>query len=109
MIKIDEALLVLRGWSESKSRLRVIFKSPGVTVGAFCTLPSIDDEGRFLYFECGTGNIFGFLLSDCICDFSDANPDSTGLQIGGKIESGIVFGRRGFELSIFLLASNVDI
>jgi hypothetical protein len=101
MIERGEAVLVLRGWAEAKRRLRVIVRGRDVIFSAFCTVQSATDTS--VLFECGPDNMVEFFFLDCICDFSDANPKSSGLPVGGKIESCIIFGRQDFELQIFLL------
>jgi hypothetical protein len=107
---LDEAFLLLRGWFDEQSSLRVSVQSPEVWFAGFCTIFKI--EGENVIFSIGTlsdNNSIGFSLAGCRFRFGDVPsdaPDST-LPTGGQVESGIIGTRRDFEIAILLLRQHV--
>jgi hypothetical protein len=105
MIPSSDALLVLRGWAESKTRLRVLFKGEPVDFSAFCVVCEAQDDVVSFVIADDPKSMIGFRVRGCVCGFKDKPRDAAGfsLPVGGKVESAVLFVRRGFELTIMLL------
>ena len=101
---LNEALLVLRGWGDSKSRLRVAVQSPEVWFASFCTVKSVGDDRVEFWLRPDTDAV-GFLLADCRFEFADVPPTDADsfLPVGGQVESGIVGRRPDFKIAILLI------
>ena len=106
MIPLDEVTLLLRGWAESNSPLRVIARSPEVIFSAFCTVYKVEGGRAAFWIGPQTRNsAIDFLLTGCRFDFRDVPPGDASLSVGGKVESGIVGVRGTFDIAIMLLKS----
>jgi hypothetical protein len=106
MIPLDEVNLLLRGWADEQSRLRVVAQSPEMTFSAFCTVYKA--EGARVAFWIGKEDdksMIDFLLTDCLFEFGDSPSGEADLPVGGKVESGIVGARGDFNITIMLLTS----
>ena len=106
MISLNEALLVLRGWGETKAPLRLAVQSPEVWFSGFCTVWKIEGEQVSFWIDGKVDkDAVGFLLTDCRFDFGDVPPDAPDavLPVGGKVESGLVGVRDDFKIAILLL------
>jgi hypothetical protein len=108
MIPLNEAALLLRGWFESKSRLRVIFKGNAISFSAYCVVHAATDSSVVFAIDGNESNLIEFFLAGCNCDFADAAADDNTLGFGGKIESAVVIGRLGFALTVCLLDQERD-
>lgn len=105
MIPQSDASLVLRGWAESKARLRVVFKGEPVNFSAFCVVHEARDDVVNFVIADDSKSMVGFRIAGCVCEFKDKPRDGRdfSLPVGGKAESAILFVRPGFELTIMLL------
>jgi hypothetical protein len=110
VISLDEVVLLLRGWAESRSRLRVIVQSPEVVFSAFCTVYKAERERvAFWIGTAESNNAIDFLLTECRFDFRDSpSTAESDLSVGGRVESGIVGVRGDFSLAIMLLVSDAN-
>lgn len=110
---VDEMCLLLHGWRDSRSRLRVLLRSPclppgeedwRVVVSAFCTV--FDARGgraAFWVESTEEKSALDFRLRECRCGFVDHPPEDPGLPVVGKVESTIVAVCPDFELFVMLL------
>lgn len=106
MISVDEVTLLLRGWGERKSTIRVLVQSPEFVFSAFCTLYKA--EGGRVAFWIGTEpgrDGFDLLLNGALFEFGDVPPDAVdaNLRVGGKVESGIMGARGSLKIAFMLL------
>jgi hypothetical protein len=108
VISLDEVALLLRGWRENKSRLRVVVQSRLFSFSGLCTL--FKAEGEYLSFWVGDvsvrENALSFSVAGCVFDFSDVPADAPDavLPFGGRVVSGIVGSRLDFKIAMMLLA-----
>jgi len=104
MISENEAVLLLRGWGEAKSRLRVVVESPFVTFAAFCSVHKAD-RGSITFWigPKKDNNMVNFPLFDLKFEFADVPLEQSKLSIGAIVESGIVAARAYFRLAVMLL------
>ena len=100
---IEDANLLIRGWRDENSQLRVILRSSRLRFGAFCK--AIDAHDGTVAFRVGSDSrdVIEFFIGDCRCGFGDAPPDDDALKVGGKVESVLIASRPNFELFIILL------
>jgi hypothetical protein len=104
MIPQSDAELVLRGWAESKARVRVLFVGEPVHFSAFCVVNEASDDVVNFVIADDPKSMVGFRVRGCICAFKDRPRDAdSSLPVGGKVESSIFFVGPGFELTIMLL------
>lgn len=103
MIPTPEIALLLRGWMDSKRRLRVIVPAGLVHFSAYCRVFDVNEDGFSMTIGDEGRNMVGFLFEGWVFEFTDAPPDSEELLVGGKIESAIVGARRGLTLTLLLL------
>jgi hypothetical protein len=103
MIPPDAVALLLRGWAENKSPLRVVVRSPEMTFSAFCTVWKAEGERVAFWIGGSDKNAIEFLLEGCLFDFTDVPPTQANLDVGGKVESGIVGVRGSFNITAMLL------
>jgi hypothetical protein len=101
-ISASDFTLLLRGWRDTKRRLRVVLKNPLVSFGVFCTVYDARDNGDFSI-AVTESSMIGVSLNGCVFGFLDAAPDGEPV-LGEKVESGLVAVRPDFELAIMLLA-----
>jgi hypothetical protein len=106
MIPLDDVTLLLRGWAETKSRLRVVAQSRESAFSAFCTVYKAEG-GRVAFWigREGEKNAIDFLLLGCLFDFRDTPAGEGDLPIGATVESGIVGVRGDFNIAILLLTN----
>jgi hypothetical protein len=108
MISLDDVALLLRGWRENESRLRVVVQSPVFSFSGLCTL--FKAEGESLGFWVGDfatrENALSFSVAECAFDFGDVSADAPDavIPLGDRVLSGIVGSRRDFKIAIMLLA-----
>ena len=98
--------MLLRGWQENKSRLRVAMRSPEVWFSGFCTVDKAEGEQATFWIGATPGKTaIGFLLAGCRFRFGDVPTDAPDafLPVGGKVESGLIGTRKDFEIAILLL------
>jgi|ERR1017187_1351336 hypothetical protein len=100
-ISISEFALLLRGWSETKRRLRVVLETPAVTFGVFGMVHSADDRGSFSVAVTGSSMI-AVSFAGCVCGFRDTPAEDE--VLGERVESGLVAVRSDFSLVVILLA-----
>lgn len=81
-IGFDDFQLLLRGWRDAGSRLRIAFKSSALEFFAFCTLIDVRDN---------------------LAAFWDVPPADARLPLGVEQESAIEAVRNDFALLIMLL------
>jgi len=103
VISITEVTLVLNGWAEKQSPLRVVVESPEVVFSAFCTVYKVKDERVAFWIGEERKNAIEFPLSGCRFDFADVPLEQGRLSVGREVESGIVGARETFRLAIMLL------
>jgi hypothetical protein len=104
MISSGEVLLVLNGWAETRSRLRVVVRSSEMLFSAFCTVYKANEERVAFWVGLEEDkNAVEFVLSGCRFEFTDVPPEQADLSVGAKVESGIVGVRGMFRLAIMLL------
>jgi hypothetical protein len=102
VISEQEAMLVLRGWSER--RLRVIVQAPGVSFSGFCTLWNIEDGFIRLWIENeADNNLVALWLGGCVFDFTDVRPEQAEIPVRASVESGIAGTRKDFSITVMLL------
>lgn len=96
MIALEEALLVLRGWTGR--RLRIAFEgAEGIRqLHAKCELFGTGDAGAS--FALGEEFAFEVDFSGCLVEYGEPRNDDD-----GGAESALVFGRLGFSLTVMLL------
>ena len=104
MISLDDVTLLLRGWGDKKSLLRIVVQSPETTFSGFCTVWKAD-EGYVTFWigEEHDNNMVAFLLRGCVFDFTDIPPEQAQIPVGATVESGIVGTRSRFMIAIMLL------
>ena len=100
-ISVSDFVLLLRGWRDTRRRLRVVLKNPIVSFGVFCTVYDARDSGDFSI-AITDSSMIGVSLRGCACGFLDAPPDGEPVM-GEAVESGLVAVRPDFELAIMLL------
>ena len=105
MISNTEAVLIFRGWAESKSRLRMVVQYPTVTFASFCSIWKVDAENAtFLIGPEENKTVITFSLVGLGFDFADApNKERAALAVGVEVESGIVAVGQGLRLVVMLL------
>jgi len=90
---VEEACLVLRGWADSKARLRVLLRALGTKIffAGFCSLIHADEDTVALWVE-NTGKTCGLEISldGCTCEFVDAPEENREHPKGGAVESCIL-------------------
>jgi hypothetical protein len=106
VISLGEVTLLLRGFAEKRSPLRVVVRSLELNFSAACTVYKA--EGGRVAFWIGPESdksAIDFLIAGCIFDFRDVPADEAALLVGENAESGIAALREGtdFELLIMLL------
>ena len=92
MISLVEAMLLLRGWEGR--RVRVVFKSDAVKVGASGTLSDV--VGTKVAFLITEGDGFEVDLEGCAVDFSDRAPETR------EFDEAIGAIREDFNLTVCL-------
>jgi hypothetical protein len=97
-----EVALLLNGWKDEKSRLRVIAVSPELKFSAFCTVYVARPDLVIFAVDGNNLSLVEFSLAACNCGFA-GEPDK--LEVGGKVESAILAVRGDFNLTICLLAT----
>jgi hypothetical protein len=106
MISLGEVNLLLRGFAEKQSRLRVVVRSLELNFSASCTVYKAEG-GRVAFWIGPEANksAIDFLLVGCIFDFRDVPSDEAALLVGESAASGIAAVREGtdFELLIMVL------
>ena len=104
MISLAEVVLLLRGWADNRSHVRVVFESGEVTLGISGTVWKVKEAAvSFLVGYEGGGNVVGFSLADWKFDFTDVPPEEAKLKVGGLVESGIVGVKDGTHFTVMLL------
>jgi hypothetical protein len=98
-ISVDDCKLILRGWCESKRRLRVVFTHPVASFAVFGTVWATNDVGFSISID--ELNMVSVSLLECECGFMDL-PEGEKV-LGQGIESGLVVVRKDFNLVIMLL------
>jgi hypothetical protein len=106
MISLNDVVLLLRGWAEDKSPLRVVVTSPEVNFTSRCTVWDATGERVSLWIGPERDkNAVAFALSNLRFEFGDVPVAEADLPIGGTVESGIVGVRGDFSITIMLLKS----
>jgi hypothetical protein len=96
--------LLLRGWRDSGSRLRVAFKSSALEFSAFCAVIDVrDDLIAFWIGEEAAKNAVEFKVRNCLFVFRDVPATEARLPLGVEMESAIEAVRDDFALLIMLL------
>lgn len=92
MISVSDAALLLRGWKDSKSPLRVTFKSQSIVLSAHCWAWAATEEHAVFALDEDEESLVSFSIAGCICGFADVPAEEPALPVGKneKIESGIV-------------------
>ena len=100
----EQFLLLVRGWRDSKSRLRIAFRSSDLELNAFCTVLEAR-EGRVAFWIGAERdkNAVDFVVAECFCGFRDVPLSESELPVGVEIESMIGAVRDDFSLLIMLL------
>ncbi len=106
-ISVEDFFLLLQGWRESKSRLRVKFLSPSLKFSAFCELLDARD-GRVAFWigHPESKSAADFNVTGCLFGFRDVAASEAGLPEGVIVESAIEAVRDDFGLLIMLLSSD---
>lgn len=106
-IDFEGFTLLLRGWRDSGSRLRVAFKSSALEFFAFCAVIDVrDDLIGFWIGDEDAKNAVEFKVRDCLFAFRDVPPNEARLPLGVEMESAIEAVRDDFALLIMLLKSD---
>ena len=76
--------LVLRGWLDSKRRLRVVVDSRlGLSLGVFCTVDTVNDNGDFCI-AVAESSFIGVSITGCTCGFLDVPAEE--LILGKRVD-----------------------
>jgi hypothetical protein len=98
-ISLSECLLVLRGWCDSKRRIRAVLKDSPVSFAVFGTIYGVNEHGFSVSID--EFNMVAAWLEGCTCGFIDM---PAGEEVLGKpIESGLLALRKDFNLTVMLL------
>jgi hypothetical protein len=98
-IALSDCLLVLRGWCESKRRIRAVLKDSPVSFAVFGTVYGVNEHGFSVSID--ESNMVAAWLEGCTCGFIDV-PE--GEEVLGKpIESSLLAVRKDFSLTVMLL------
>ncbi len=98
-ISLSDCLLVLRGWCDSKRRVRAVLKDSPVSFAVFGTIYGVNEHGFSVSID--ELNMVAAWLEGCVCGFIDV-PE--GEQVfGRRIESSLLAVRKDFNLVIMLL------
>jgi hypothetical protein len=103
-IDFERFALLLRGWRDSGSRLRVAFKSSALEFFAFCAIiDARDDLIGFWIGDEAAKNAVEFKVHRCLFAFRDVPATEASLPLGVEMESAIEAVRDDFALLIMLL------
>jgi len=86
MIELDAAALVLRGWAETRSRVRAVLHTADLDLSIFCAVCGAQPDS--VAFSCENGSAFEVFVRGCVAEFG---ADPTGES---AVESVVVFIRR---------------
>ena len=98
-ISASDCLLLLRGWGESKRRVRAVLTHPAASFAVFGTIYSANETGFAVSVD--EGSMVAASLIGCKCGFLDLPKGES--VLGEEVESGIVAVREGFEIAVMLL------
>jgi hypothetical protein len=98
-ISLSDCLLVLRGWCESKRRVRAVLSESPVQFAVTGTVYGVNEHGFSISID--ELNSVAAWLDGCTCGFIDV---PSGEEVLGKpIESSLLALRRDFKLAVMLL------
>jgi hypothetical protein len=103
MIPTSEIALLLRGWRDSKRRLRVVALLDSVHLASYCMVSEVKESSFSVILDADGRNMVEFFFEGWVFDFTEAPPDGEELLMGGIIESSIVGLRSGYKLMLLLL------
>ena len=103
-ISADDFFLLLQGWRESNSRLRVKVLSTALQLSVFCeVLDARDGRVAFWIGQKESKSAADFNVTGCLFGFRDVKASEAGLPEGVEVESAIEAVRDDFALLIMLL------
>lgn len=104
MIPKTEVELLLRGWHESKRRLRVTARFGDLIFSGFCRVYEVTSDGVCFDIGCDERDKIAFVFDGWAFEFSDPPPEGDRiLPVGGKVESVIVWVKPKDSLTVMLL------